>query len=408
MDAPKPCWAFENFRGYVPTHGWIRDYLAYAIQCTDAPPMYHILAAIALIANALAPEHECVVDGEPIPIHDFFLIVGESGNRKSAAIKRAIRLVMPCYAECKLEDRIWFPESCTPEGIIGALFADPNRLMVLTEWCDLLGSGRANYWQHAPQFWEMIFDRMPIQRLKMQTQVKIDRPSITILGASTPSLVKRHTVLNDWEAGKMARYLIGYMSKPEDKEMVNAIERSDLVPDLQRRYSELLSPTVVKAFVPSAEAKAYKDAWQYSADWKAFVRSMPEHLQPSALRAGDHVYRVATLYQASQTYPWSLVITVETMSAAIQLVWWCLTTLQEAFSILPVHEHQPLTRVRAALNGVDAGGISRRDLLRKVHMHGGELDRSIATLMECEEVIRVNIGGKIYYRRFGSCHTPEV
>jgi hypothetical protein len=365
--------------------------------------MYHILAASALVANAIAPDHECVVDGEPIPIHDFFLIVGESGNRKSAAIKRAVRTVLPCYLECKLDDRIWHPETCTPEGIINALLADPNRLMILTEWCDLQGSGKANYWQHTPQFWEMIFDRMPIQRLKMNVQVKVERPSITILGASTPSLIKRHTILHDWESGKMARYIIGYMSKPEEMEMVNAIERMDLVPDLQRRYSELLGSTLVKSFTPSAEAKEYKDTWQYSATWKAFVRSLPEHLVPSGLRAGDHVYRLATLYQASMDYPWNFVISVEAMAVAIQMVWWCLETVQAAFALLPVHEHQPIIRVRTALMTAGIEGISRRNLLRQAGMHTTELDRVLMTLRDREEVQGIKTTrGIVYYYNTGS------
>jgi hypothetical protein len=348
--------------------------------------MYHILSASALVANAIAPEHECVVDGESIPIHMFMLIVGESGNRKSAAIKRALRVVQPCYVETGLDHRIWYPEACTPEGIVNALTADANRLMVLTEWSDLQGQGKAGYWQHAPQFWEMIYDRTPIQRLKINTQVKIERPSITILGASTPSLIKQYTTLRDWEAGKMARYLIGYMSKPDDKEMVNAVEHHELLSDLRRRYSELLAPSTAIAFVPSPAAKQYKDEWQYSQSWKDFIRSLPEHLQPSGLRAGDHVYRLATLYQASMDYPWNLVIGVEAMSAAIQMVWWAMETLQDAFLVLPMHEQTPLNRVRSVIRAAGVEGITRRDLLRRVGIHGPELDRTVLTLKEREEV----------------------
>jgi hypothetical protein len=278
-----------------------------------------------------------------------------------------------------------------------ALQTDPNRLMVLTEWSDLHSQGKAGYWQHAPQFWETIFDRTPMQRLKINVQIKIERPSITIIGASTPSLIKRHTSLHDWEAGKMARYIIGYMSKPDDMEMTNAIERTDLLPDLQRRYSELLSPTLVKSFTPSPEAKTYKTAWQYSAPWKAFIRSLPEHLVPSGLRVGDHVWRLATLYQASMDYPWNFVISVEAMAAAIQCLWWCLESVQEAFALLPVHEHQPITRVRTALMSAGARGIARRDLLRQACMHTTELDRVLMTLVDREEVVGIQVKHCITY-----------
>jgi hypothetical protein len=394
---PEPVWSFDDVRTHVPSYGWIRDYVAYALQCTDAPPMYHVMAATALAINAIAAEHNCVVDGEPIPLHDYFLIIGESGTRKTAAIRRALRLVKRCYMQAQLGHRIWYPEACTPEGIALALEEDPNRLMVLYEWSDLHASGRASYWQHAPQFWELIFDQQPMQRLKIAKSVSIERPSVTILGASTPSLVKQHTSLHDWQAGKMARYLIGYQAKPDDKEMTHPIERPDLLEDLHRNYERLLSTSLVTSFSPSEAAKEYKNAWQYSSEWKEFVRSLPEHLKPSGLRASDHIYRIATAYQASIDYPDNFVISESTIAVAIQFVWWCLESVRDTFSMLNIHESQPLTRVRAVLGCIDSLGIARGELLRQTHLHGPELDRAVATLLECEQVKIVRHKGTTIY-----------
>lgn len=397
LASPSPCWDFHDFRDLIPPYGWIRDYFAYAIQCTDAPPLYHIMVASALVANAIACEHDCIVDGEPIPLNMFFLIVGESGNRKSAAINRAIRVVRRCYEMAKLDHRIWHPESCTPEGIMSALADDPNRLMVLTEWSNLQGSSKAMYWQHAPQFWEMIYDRQQIHRLKMNVQLKIDRPNITILGASTPSLVKQFTTSRDFEAGKMARYLIGYMGKPDEKEMVNSVEHVELLEDLRVNYDRLLNPAPAINFTPSTAAKAYKDEWQYSANWKAFVRSLPEHLVPSGLRAPDHVYRLATLYQASMDFPANYIVGEDAMAAAIQMVWTCMISLREQFAILPMHEQAPLERVRAAILSAGIDGISRRDLLRRTHVHATELDKIIGTLREREQAQAMKVASRVIY-----------
>jgi hypothetical protein len=349
------------------------------------------------MSNVIAPTCECVVDGEAIPLHDFFLIVGESGSRKSAAIKRALRLVRPIYQKMKLEGRIWYPEACTPEGIITALAEDPNRMMILTEWSELQNQGKAGYWQHTPQFFEMLFDRTPIQTLKSKIRTTIERPSLTILGASTPSLVRKYTSGHDWDAGKMARYVIGCWSKPDEMEMTNAIERPDLLPDLRLRYEQFFTPSLNTSFVPSADAKAYKDEWQYSSLWKDFSRSLPEHLKPSSQRAGDHVYRVATLYQASQTYPWEYVISEENMYHAIQFVWECLSTQMNFFGVLPGHEHHPLLRVSTTLKAGGLEGISHRDLLRKVQLHEGDVEKAIKTLVAREEVRRMKVNGGFVY-----------
>lgn len=387
MPSPRPVWDLETVRQHIPSHGWIRDYVAYAIQCTDAPPLYHIMSALALTANALASGHNCVLDGEAIPLHDFFLVVGESGTRKTAAIKRALRMVQPCYIKTKMEHRIWYPEACTPEGIALALEDDPNRLMVLYEWSDLHAGGKASYWQHAPQFWELIFDQQPLQRLKIAKSVQVDRPSITILGASTPSLIRQHTTKYDWEAGKMARYLIGYQAKPEEMEMENPVEHPEFFDDLRDNYERLMAPSLVESLQFSEAAKEYKRSWQYSKEWKAFITNLPEHLKPSGHRAGDHVLRVAALYQASIDYPHNYIVSDASMATAIQFVWWCLDSVNQQFALLSTGENPQLVRVQALLKRTNGQGLSRAELLRQASMHGPELDRVIATLTEREEVV---------------------
>jgi hypothetical protein len=155
--------------------------------------------------------------------------------------------------------------------------------------------------------------------------------------------------------------------------------------------------------VPSVEAKAWKDRWQYSAEWKAFTAGLPEHLKPSGLRAGDHVYRVAAIYQASMDYPFNHVIGVEAMNAAIELVWSCLTSTQEAFALLPLHDRQPLARVRMLLNIAGPAGIERQELLRRTGMYSMEFTRALGTLMECEEATATKVGKRVIIRgtRYG-------
>lgn len=397
MPSPNAVWDFEVVRPYLPPYGWIRDYVAYAIRCTDAPPMYHVMSALALAANALASSHCCVLDGETVPLHDFFLVVGESGTRKTAAIKRALKVVQPCYTKTKLDHRVWYPEACTPEGIALALEEDPNRLMVLYEWSDLHAGGRASYWQHAPQFWELIFDQQPIQRLKIAKSVKVERPSITILGASTPSLIKQHTTRYDWEAGKMARYLIGYQEKPDAMEMANPVEHPEYFDDLRRNYERLMAPSLVEALQFSEEAKEYKRAWQYSTEWKSFMASLPEHLKPSGQRAGDHVLRVAALYQASIDYPHNYVISSEAVAYAIQFVWWCLDSVQAQFTFLSANENPQLMRVQTLLKRANAKGLSRPELLRQAAIHEPELDRALLTLKAREQLLVVKHKGVAIY-----------
>jgi hypothetical protein len=398
--APKPVWAFKEFSNLVPSFGWLRDYLAYGIACTDAPPLYHIIAGLAGIALAISPDHVMMVNGEEHPLHMFFLMVGESGNRKSAALKRALRVIQPCLAAQQLAHRIWYPEASSSEGIIDELAIDPNRIMVASEWTEFHSQGHASYAKHSRELMNLLYDGSALHRIKANGKsVIVEKTCVTILGASTPSLVKQATTLHDWSAGKLARYVIGYMGKPDDREMVSAIEQPRMVDDLRLGYDRLLSKSHGRAFVLDQAAWDCKVDWEHSDDWVQFRRSLPEHLQPSALRVGEHLYRIAALFQASIDYPHNTVVGTEAMVKAIQFMWACCIGLLSTFAILPSGEANSMARVLQVLHMYGSEGVSRRDLLRQTHLTGRQLTEAIGVLKEREDVIETCID-----RRWHYCH----
>ena len=396
---PTPVWEFREVAPFIPSHGWIRDYVAYAIQCTDAPPMYHVLSAIGGTCIAVSPDHVVSIHGEEHPIHMFLLAIGESGNRKSAAIKRCLKLITPRLQVQGLQHRVWYPEASTAEGIFGELQKDPCRLMIASEWTELHNQGKAHYNQHSKEFMNLLYDGAPLHRIKAKEQLVVEKPCVSILGASTPSLVKQCTDLYDWNAGKLARYVIGYQSKPEDREMLSSIEHPKLVLDLQVGYDHLLSPSHTKSFVLSQVAWDYKIHCEQSPDWRHFKRSLPEHLQPSVLRTSEHMYRLAAIYQASMDYPHNTVIGEEAMVKAESFLWWCNQGLLEAFGIMPSHEGNSATRVLQVLTMHGAAGLSRRDLMRETHLSGKQITEAIETLKEREDVAVWPKGNTLHY-----CH----
>jgi hypothetical protein len=394
---PQPVWDFRKFAPFIPGYGWLHDYLAYGIQCTDAPPIYHVLVALAALALAIAPDHVVSVNGEEHPLHLFLLLVGESGNRKSAAIKRCLNLIKPRLAAVKLNHRIWYPEASTAEGIFDGLIAEPARLMIASEWTEYHNQSKASYNQHTTEFTNLLYDGSTLHRIKKGQQLVVEKPCVSILGASTPSLIKQCTSIYDWSAGKLARYVIAYQGKPDDKEMVSAVEHPELVANLQVGYDHLLTPSYSRAFVLSQEAWDLKVGWENSREWKQFRKGMPEHLLPSALRVSEHVYRIATLYQASQDYPHNTVVGENAMAAAIRLLWFCCEELLEKFTILPSTESNIILRVLQALKMHGEQGCSRRDLMRQTHLNGAQLSAAIGALREREEVEIHADGPRLHY-----------
>jgi hypothetical protein len=399
-NAPRPVWDFATFAPLVPIRGWIRDYLAYAIQCTDAPPLYHILAALTLVALAISPDHVLNVCGETHPLHLFVMIVGGSGQRKSAAIKRALKVIHPCLTRQGINHRIWYPEASSIEGIFDGLMADPHRLMVASEWTDLHGINKATYNQHSQEMFNLIYDASPLTRLKVGQQLTIPKPCVSILGASTPGLVRGATSLRDWEAGKLARYLIGYQHKPAECEMPASMEQPNLVTDLQVGYDLLLSSSLASEFVLSQDAWNMKVGWEQGEQWRNFRAGLPEHLQPSAYRVSEHLYRVAALYQASVDYPHNSVVSEDSMWRAISLVWFCMQSTQEVFGLLTSDERNPIIKTLQILKMFGIQGVDHRELLRRTHLPARQLKEVLETLRARGELNTAVRDGKLqhYYR----------
>jgi hypothetical protein len=175
------------------------------------------------MALGISPDHYLSINGELHPLHLFLLAVGESGNRKSAAIKRCLNVIKPRLAALGIATRVWHPEASTAEGIFDGLMEDPNRLMIASEWTELHNQGKASYNQHTTEFFNLLYDGSTLHRLKKGgkgTQLAIDNPRVSILGASTPSLIKGNTSLNDWQAGKLPRASSAHQHKPEEAEMI--------------------------------------------------------------------------------------------------------------------------------------------------------------------------------------------
>ena len=103
-------------------------------------------------------------------------------------------------------------------------------------------------------------------------------------------------------------------------------------------------------------------------------------------------------------YPLNMVVGVDAMEAAIQFCWWCCTELIDVFTVLPSTEGNLILRVLQALKMHHEDGVSRRDLLRQVHVSGRQLTVAIDALREREEVTTCTVDGRVHYAYKPSRH----
>jgi hypothetical protein len=405
-ERPVPVWDWRSYERFVPPTGYIRDYLEYACQCTDAPPLYHILSGTAIVSGAIAPHLDLVFQNEVHPLHIFVLIIGNSSeSRKTSAIKRAVKVAEPIFGKVSHRgERLWWPQVSSPEGIMEDLSKEPNRIVLLSEWTEIHRlASKGGYWQHAQEFWNLLYDANDAHRTRSKVKVTIARPRVTVLGASTPGLVGHATTPVDWEGGKLARYLIGCMVRPPDMEMDAAVDHPNMVATLRGRLDTLMQPRAPGTggnATLSQDAWSIMRSWQKSTWWRDFKARSPQHLAPSCARAPEHVFRVAGIFQCSMSYPFSVMVTAEAMTAAISLVEWCYEETFRTFALVHDEDMTPLAKVQAALAAAGGRGLLKGSLLRHTKITTKQLNEAIGTLGDRGEVVLGNdwIGGKSHVK----------
>lgn len=404
-ERPAPVWNFDDFAHLVPQQGYIRDYLYYACLCTDAPPLYHIISAIGIAAIAIAPQMDLVFQNVPRPLHMFLMLIGDSSaSRKSSSIRRAVRVAEPVFDRVSnFGPRIWAPGASSPEGMLDELVKEPNRLLCYSEWTDLHNLQRAGYWKHQGELINTFYDASEMARVKTKTSTKINRPRISILGASTKDLINSAVTLTDWQAGKIARYLIGCATRPPEKEMEIEVDEPEMVKTIRGELNYLVGPLTLPPVADlSPAAWNMLRAWKQDSQWLDLQDRAVEHIRISFNRAQEHILRIATLYEAtSRPSAAQVVVQPDNMYAAILLVEECMRGLMKTFSMATERNAPPIDKVHILLKTAGAQGLTRSQILRGSRIMAKQLDDLIFTFKLRgeirEEPLKTAGGFKYYY-----------
>jgi hypothetical protein len=385
-----PVWGFEDFQEFLPPGGWIRDFVYYGIQCTDAPPLYHALAAATAVSAAISPWIDLVVFNKPHPLHMFTLLIGASAARKSTAIDLVNLVTSPVWAPLSQRgQRIYSYGSASPEGMLEDLSNEPNRLVLVSEWTQWhVATTGSKYWTGFSDLPNVLYDGWDLNRtLTRGRRLQIKRPRVSLLGASTPAQINASVTRHHWLAGIFARYITLHQERPPSASMVIQREEPELVERLRDRYAELVKPSsVTQAFLSGA-------AWSTFKDWSQNIlpqlsQHVPERIAPTLGRMQEHALRLATAFEASMVYPAPVTVSHDSMLKAIQLIELGTKSLIAEFAAIPDldQERTPLHKMRMLLRAAGPGGITRRELIRKLSLDVKQLAGVIDTLKQSGEL----------------------
>lgn len=382
--------------------GFIKDYVVYASNLTDAPRQFHEIIANWLVSSVL---HFGILipfsHGAVFPNLWVILIDRSTISRKSTAIKIGTAI---------LDDAVpgrMLPTRFSPESLIAVMAErDPSDCsLVRDEIAGLLDEmKRKAYMADTKDILLSLYDadRDITRTLKSETFV-IKRPYLTVLGATTPPRLCRVADESDVEDGFLARFIAAVPSAhtpsfrpPRFDNARDAQLRHKLVDDLKAIYEAFQQ-------IPTMRFETDPDTFRYYSEWvRRMEQANPE--SPVASRLTTSAFKIAVLHcigehllDAFKAGTWTpvkkILVPFDSMDYGIRLAEGTLKATQDVYRDL--RKETGLERVRSVI--LEHGRISRRDALRLSKVKYKEFVDLTETLREAGVIGKENDDGNIYY-----------
>jgi len=386
----------------LPSHGFLRAFVEYASERTDAHIAYHVAGGLSLLAQCVPIQYEMPY-ASPIRGNLFAMVVGGSSkSRKTSSISIAARVLRDALPSALQET----PGSS--EGLIESVRREPKQLILYPEFGEFLSKAEEGYFQAMKTALTSAWDCMPMGRATVKSSLgEIQNPRLSVLAAVATDLLERHTEESDWTGGFIARFLTFY-GEPERTFITppidDAMKRMRLaewlrgLADLSLTLSDgsvAHAPGVCTGLSPAAERLWHE--WAVGEMEKC--RDAGTRVQASIARATSHAAKIAILLawdigRARSGLQWQ--IGIEEVRSALAITSLHLKSVIELGD--RVTGSRDMRDRRAVLNAI---GKDRATPLGAVIRRAGLLkrraDEILSTLVEEHAVRQVSSAGKVSF-----------
>lgn len=364
------------------------SYVAYARQITDAPLAFHVGGGLAMMAGAIGSNIFWRGGGhrEQWP-NLFLLLLAPSGIfRKSTSVDLPTNLLAAACSGSILDREF------SPEQFIRNLAEQPTSLLKESEFSSLLERMKSSYMQGMKQRLTDLYDcqdsydRMIRGVNGTGERIRIVRPSLSILAASTLDWLVESLTETDMRSGFMPRFLFIAPSEKEPEPPGGYWATGD----------SRLSAAIIRGLAGLSRMKraqvSFKPAHRRIVEWteahavQADTGEAPDELLGLYSRLGHHLAKLCTLLTVSEdAIQERYEVSPETADRAIAFMEWILDgtarvfTERVTFSKFEREAQKALRFIGAARD--------RSDLLKKMKCSAQELDRLVNTLKERGEII---------------------
>lgn len=237
---------------------FVERYTAWAETFTDAPPQFHRFVGYWVLSTLLGRRvYMHLGDDWLFPNLWLVILAPSSFYRKSTALSIGARMVKA------VQQDIMLPSEWSQECFITLMSQQSHGAMVCYEFKGLLAQLQKDYNFGAQSLLTELYDNPPeYSRKKGTTEIKefkIERPYLTILGASTLEWLINSVQSGDIAGGFLARFLF---VSADQKDKILAIQ-----PKADEAEKERVKNALQTALTFEGEMSYTAEAVQYYTDW---------------------------------------------------------------------------------------------------------------------------------------------
>lgn len=410
-------------RHMLPSRGFIREHVLWAIRQTDAPAIFHLGVALTQLSTMVNSRAVVGFGAGAQELNLYTMVVGGSGSsRKSTAVKFAEKNIHQIDGGSRIG-----PSLGSYEGMVNSLAERPTQLVIEPEFSRLLSQSQnrtGGFLAALKTGLTQAYDSDPLSRKTMKVDTgQITGYRISLLGAISGSYLSLYTEPEDWTGGFMSRWLLMFGDRERFLVMGDpspaAVAAGRRVRDkLEHIYYK--SPAGRLEICPDTETFRMYECWARGLDKCA--RETEKKLQGVYERASALTRRIAALYAIDRLMEEGVECLPDPLADAerrwqiepIDLYFAHLVVashLQSAEKIVATVAHSRDAREKAEVLGsippvgVTLNGIARGGICRVTGLLKQRVITILDTLKEEGQVAEKLVGTGVCYEKI---ETPRV
>lgn len=368
---------------------FIKDYVEYASELTDANINFHTFVGLSILSTTLSNKNFFMFGDQKIYPNLWIILIAPSSQfRKSTCINIGKRL---------LDHSLILPSEFSHEALVELLAKKPRGCFFFSEFMSLMGLLQREYMSGVKALLTELYDSPEyFKRITREKETEIKNVCLNFLSATTKEWFLKNTKESDMMAGFLPRFLfIPAWSKEQDLPIPPAVDEE------KRRnlYDNLQSFNNVKTGQMKLSDEAYQEYKEFYIKYKTHQHDI---LDAFFRRFEIYCIKFAMLHEKDKNKQ-SNIISRESVKEATNNVNWITRQLialyNEEFAFT---QFQANTQKFVKFLKSRGGRASRVDVFNYTHLRKIEIEEIIKTLIVGEklQIIMEKTDGrdKIFYK----------